>query len=100
MKLNSTLDVKRFQRIGLFRELNGAGQDVWEWPKHGRGNLFNIPRHTNTTIHPLFGCMNATQVLFQLKFTSKQLEKMSKKAEKDQHKEEVKAKTNIQLRKT
>ena len=39
MKLNSTLDVKRFQRIGLFRELNGAGQDVWEWPKHGRGNL-------------------------------------------------------------
>ena len=30
-----------------------------------------------------------TQVLFQLKFTSKQLEKMSKKAEKDQHKEEA-----------
>ena len=29
------------------------------------------------------------QVLFQLKFTSKQLEKMSKKAEKDQHKEEA-----------
>ena len=42
-------------------------------------------------VHPLFGCMNATQVLFQLKFTSKQLEKMSKKAERDQHKEEVKA---------
>ena len=39
--------------------------------------------------------MNATQVLFQLKFTSKQLEKMSKKAEKDQHKEEVKAKKNV-----
>ena len=31
----------------------------------------------------------STQVLFQLKFTSKQLEKMSKKAEKDQHKEEA-----------
>ena len=41
--------------------------------------------------YSLFGCMNATQVLFQLKFTSKQLEKMSKKAERDQHKEEVKA---------
>ena len=31
----------------------------------------------------------SAQVLFQLKFTSKQLEKMSKKAEKDQHKEEA-----------
>merc|ERR1712037_770933 len=32
------------------------------------------------------------EVLFQLKFTSKQLEKMSKKAEKDQHKEEARLK--------
>jgi len=35
---------------------------------------------------------NMDEVLFQLKFTSKQLEKMSKKAEKDQHKEEARLK--------
>merc|ERR1719373_1204919 len=35
---------------------------------------------------------NMDEVLFQLKFTSKQLEKMSKKAEKDRHKEEARLK--------
>jgi len=35
---------------------------------------------------------NMDEVLFQLKFTSKQLEKMSKKAEKEQHKEEARLK--------